>query len=129
MILPHFQIGMGRGGRGGRTVAAQFEVGDVGQRLATTREEGKEGGGGGRWGGGEDRGKSTVCGMGWTDGGRTRHRKMKCCYISTLWTDIIIHAESEIRRPPASRVVSNLVQNHGDNKEKHQNPELPRPLP
>lgn len=54
---------------------------------------------------------------------------MKCCYISTLWTDIIIHAESEICRPPASRVISNLVQNHGDNKEKHQNPELPRPLP
>lgn len=86
-----------------------------------------KGGGGGR---GEGRGNSRPRGMGcWTDGGCTQHRKMKCCYISTLWTDIIIHAESEICRPPASRVISNLVQNHGDNKEKHQNPELPRPLP
>lgn len=38
MILPHFQIGMGRGGADGS--------GSVrGWRLATTREEGKEGGG------------------------------------------------------------------------------------
>ena len=66
--------------------------------------------------GGGSRAEETVhcVAWGWTDWSCcTPHWKSKCCYTSSLvWTDIIIHAEREIRRPPASRVISNLVQNH-----------------